>query len=218
MDISLRGVDRWMMEVDDMTSVVIQQPPIDSSQMVVFAKKVQTIIRRCMVYIGGTLGCTPLQHDIQQTFPVQPSRRSPREHVPERGARGVKRGARRQPGRGAGGGRPPVLPFPHKHEHVHPRHIEVERSEGSGGGQPTVDPFDSPNLDIPSFSLGLTPASQSLPGGSGTSQTPPPPTLISQASSSDEEEQADHMDGVQHYKFGHRVSKKTTRFTPSDWP
>ncbi|KAI5653635.1 hypothetical protein M9H77_30822 [Catharanthus roseus] len=63
-----------------------------------FAKKVQTIIRRCMVSIGGTLGCTPSQHDFQQTFPVQPSRRHPREPVPDRGARGVKRGARRLPG------------------------------------------------------------------------------------------------------------------------
>ncbi|KAI5657426.1 hypothetical protein M9H77_26219 [Catharanthus roseus] len=146
-------------EVDDVASVVIQRPPEDPSQMAVFAKK---IIRRCMVSIGGTLGCTPSQHDIQQTFPVQPSHRRLREHVPDRGARGVKRGARRQPGCGAGGGRPPVPPFPHRHEHVDPEHVEVERGEGSGGGQPTVDPFDSPNLDIPSFSLGLMSASESL--------------------------------------------------------
>ncbi|KAI5640852.1 hypothetical protein M9H77_00233 [Catharanthus roseus] len=93
--------------------------------------------------------------------------------MPDRGARGVKRGTHRQPGRGAGGGRLPVPPVPHRHEHVDPEHVEVERGEGSGGGQPTVDPFDSPNLDIPSFSLGLTPASQSLPSRSGTSQTSP---------------------------------------------
>ncbi|KAI5672185.1 hypothetical protein M9H77_12549 [Catharanthus roseus] len=240
-----------------------------------------------MVSIGGTLGCTPSQHNNQQTFPVQPSRCRPREHVPERGARGVKRDARKQPGRGtgggrspippfphkhehvdpdmyrwigvrdlepgrgAGGGRSPIPPFPHRHEHVDPGHVEVDRGEGSGGRQPTVDPFDNPNLDIPSFSLGLTTASQSLPSGSGTSQTPPPPRLglasfkaphstsfgfsgfhaplpsgtagsstphqpILQASSSDEKERADDMDSVQHYGFGHRVSKKTTRFTPSD--
>ncbi|KAI5653672.1 hypothetical protein M9H77_30859 [Catharanthus roseus] len=161
--------------MDDMASVMIQQPPTDPSQMAVFAKKVQMIIRRCMVSIGGTMGCTPSHHDIQQTFPIQPSCRRPREYIPERGARGVKRGARRQPGRGACGGCLPVLPFPHRHEHVDPGHVEVERGEGFGGGQPTVDPFDSPNLDIPSFSLGLTPASQSLPSGFGTSQTPPPP-------------------------------------------
>ncbi|KAI5649428.1 hypothetical protein M9H77_35433 [Catharanthus roseus] len=121
------GVDRRMMtsilhEVDDMASVVIQEPPIDPSQMAVFAKKVQTIIRRCMVSIGGTLGCTQSQHDIQQTFPVQSSHRRPREHVPDRGARGVKRGARRQPGRGAGSGRPPVPPFPDRHERVDAGH------------------------------------------------------------------------------------------------
>ncbi|KAI5667969.1 hypothetical protein M9H77_17822 [Catharanthus roseus] len=229
-------------EVDDMTSVVIQQPPTDPSQIAV-----------CMVFIGGTLGCMPSQHDIQHTFPVQPSCRRPREHVPNRGTLGVKRGARRQLGRGAGGGRPPILPIPHRHEHVDSEHVEVERGEGSGGGLQTVDPFDSSNLDVPSFSLDLTPASQSLPSGSGTSQTSTPPGLefasfqvlhstsfsfsgfrapppsgtvgsstphqpISQASSFDEEERADDMDGVQHYEFGHHVGKKTTRFTPSDWP
>ncbi|KAI5678591.1 hypothetical protein M9H77_09541 [Catharanthus roseus] len=119
------GVDRRMItsmlpEVDDMASVVIQQPHADPSQMVVFAKKVQTIIRRCIVSIGSTLGCTPSQHDIQQTFPIQPSRHRPQEHVPDRGALGVKRGARKQLGRGAGGGRPPVPPVPHRHEHVDP--------------------------------------------------------------------------------------------------
>ncbi|KAI5682869.1 hypothetical protein M9H77_04097 [Catharanthus roseus] len=131
--------------------------------------------------------------------------------------------------------------------------VEVERVEGSGGGQPTIDPFDSPNLDIPSFSLGLTQPSQSLPSGSKILQMPPPPVLrfapfqspqstsfgvsrfrappppgtagsstphqpISQASSSDEEERMDDIDIVQHYGFGHRVGKKTTRFTSSDWP
>ncbi|KAI5661598.1 hypothetical protein M9H77_20921 [Catharanthus roseus] len=80
------GVDKWMMtsmlqEVDDMASVLIQEPPSSPSQMVVFAKKVQTIISEL-------------------------SNRRPREHVPDRGARGVKRGAHRQPGRGVGGGRP----------------------------------------------------------------------------------------------------------------
>ncbi|KAI5657063.1 hypothetical protein M9H77_25856 [Catharanthus roseus] len=123
--------------------------------------------------------------------------------------------------------------------------------EGSGSGQPPVDPFDNPNLDIPSFNLGLTPADQSLSSVSGTSQTPLPPSLgfasfqaphstfygffgfrappppgtagsstlhqpISQASSSDEEERANDMDGLKRYRFGHRVGKKTTRFTPSD--
>ncbi|KAI5678788.1 hypothetical protein M9H77_09738 [Catharanthus roseus] len=247
------GVDRRMMEVDDMGSVVIQEPPTDPSHMAVFAKKMQMIIQRCMVSIGGTLGCTPSQHDIQQMFPVQLSCRCLREHVPDRGARGVKRGARRQPGREAGGGRPPVSPFPDRHEHVDHGHVEVERGEGSRGGQLTIDPSDCPNLDIPSFSLGLTLASQSFPSGSGTLQMPPPPGLgfasfqsphstsfefsefhappppgttgsstphqpISQASSSNEEERMDVMDVVQHYRFGHRVGRKTTRFTPSDWP
>ncbi|KAI5681157.1 hypothetical protein M9H77_02384 [Catharanthus roseus] len=195
------GVDRRMVnsmlqEVDDMALVVIQEPPTDPSQMTVFAKKVQTIIQRYMVPIGSTLGCTPLQRDIQQTFLVQPSCRRPQEHVSDRGACGVKRGARRQPGRGAGGGRLPVPPFPHRYEHVDPVHVEVERGEGFGGGQPTVDPSCTP------------------PPGTAGSSTPHQP--LSQASSSDEEERADDMDGVQHYGFGHCVGKKTTRFTPSD--
>ncbi|KAI5656678.1 hypothetical protein M9H77_25471 [Catharanthus roseus] len=205
-----------LQEVDDMASVVIQQPPTDPSQMAVFAKKVQMIIRRCM------------------TFPVQPSHRRPREHVLDRGNRGVKRGAHRLPGRGVGGGRPPVPPIPHRHEHVDPEHVEVERGEGSGGGQPTVDPFDSPNwiqeiADASPSQLGFAsfqaPHSTSFgffgfrappPLGTVGSSTPHQP--ISQASSSDEEEQTDDMDGVQHYGFRHRVGKKTTRFTPSEWP
>ncbi|KAI5664931.1 hypothetical protein M9H77_24254 [Catharanthus roseus] len=83
---------------------MIQEPPSSPSQMAVFAKKVQTNIQRCMVSNDGTLGCTSSQHDIQQMFLVQLSRRRPQEHVPDWGARGVKRDARRQPGRGAGGG------------------------------------------------------------------------------------------------------------------
>ncbi|KAI5666053.1 hypothetical protein M9H77_15906 [Catharanthus roseus] len=172
-----------------------------------------------MVSIGGTFGCTTSQHDIQATFPVQPSRRRPREHVPDRGAHGVKRGARRHPGRGAGAGRPHVPPAPQRQEHVDPGPAVVERSEGSGGSQHYVDPFDSPHLDMPSYSLGLTPDPQSLPSGSeaappplGTTGASTPHQAISQASSSDEEEGQDALGR------GHRVGKKTVRFTPSDWP
>ncbi|KAI5677001.1 hypothetical protein M9H77_07951 [Catharanthus roseus] len=165
-----------LQEVDDMTSVAIQEPPSSPSQIAAVMKKVQTIIRRRMVSIGGTLGCTPSQHDIQATFPVQPSRRRPREHVPDRGARGVKRGARRHPGEGAGAGRPPVSPAPQRQEHVDPGPVVVERGEGSGGGQHYVDPFDSPHLDMSSYSLGLTPDPQFLPSGSGTLQMPPAPS------------------------------------------
>ncbi|KAI5671207.1 hypothetical protein M9H77_11571 [Catharanthus roseus] len=221
-------------EVDDMASVLIREPPSSPSQIVAIMKKVQTIIRRCMVSIGGTLGCTPSQYDIQATFPVQLSRRHPREHVPDRGARGVKRGGRRHPSRGAGARLPPVPPAPQRQEHVDPGSVVVERGEGSGGGQHYVDPFNSPHLDMPSYSLRLTPDSQSLPSGSGTSQMPPapiygfgrfraPPPLgtagtsrphqpISQASSSDEEEGQDALGR------GHCVGKKTVRFAPSDWP
>ncbi|KAI5671298.1 hypothetical protein M9H77_11662 [Catharanthus roseus] len=146
------GVDRRMMEVNDMASVAIREPPSSSSQIAAVMKKVQTIIWRCMVSIEGTLGCTPSQHDTQATFPVQPSRRRPREHVPDRGARGVKRGARRHLGQGAGAGYPPVPPAPQRQEYADPGPAVVERDEESGG-----DP-------------------QSLPSGSGTSQMPPAPS------------------------------------------
>ncbi|KAI5683925.1 hypothetical protein M9H77_05153 [Catharanthus roseus] len=203
-----------LQEVDDMASVVIREPP----------------------FISFTDG-----RRYEESVDDYLEHRHPREHVPDRGARGVKRSARRHPGRGVGGGCPPVPPAPERHEHVDPGHAVVERGEGSGSGQPIGDPFDSPNLDMPSFSLGLTPASKPLPSGSETSQMPsapdlgfasfqsphstaygffgfwaPPPLGI--ASSSDEEEREDDMDGVQHLGFGHRIGKKNVRFTPFDWP
>ncbi|KAI5659118.1 hypothetical protein M9H77_27911 [Catharanthus roseus] len=119
-----RKMTSMLQEVDDMTSVAIREPSSSPSQMAA-----------CMVSIEGTLGCTPSQHDIQATFPVQPLRRGPREHVPDRGARGVKRGARRHPDCGAGAGRTPVPPAPQMQEHVDPSPAVVEKGEGSGSGQ-----------------------------------------------------------------------------------
>ncbi|KAI5652773.1 hypothetical protein M9H77_29960 [Catharanthus roseus] len=66
-----------LQEIDDMATGVLEGPPSSPTQYVSFPKKVQTIIRRCM-----------------------PSRSYPREPVPEHGARGVKKGARRFPGGG----------------------------------------------------------------------------------------------------------------------
>ncbi|KAI5654418.1 hypothetical protein M9H77_31605 [Catharanthus roseus] len=170
-----------------------------------------------MVSIGGTLGCSPSQHDIQQTFPVQLSRRHPQEHVPDRGARGVKRGARRQPGRRAGGGRPPVPPFPGRHRHADPRHVEMERGESGTLRAPSPPglgfaPFQSPG----GTSLGFSSFRAPPPPGTAGSSTLHQPIL--QASSSKEEERMCDTDDVRHLGFGHRVGKKTTRFTPSDWP
>ncbi|KAI5656648.1 hypothetical protein M9H77_25441 [Catharanthus roseus] len=199
------------------------------------------------VYIGNpanrdtrSIGYEPTRVDRRMmTFPVQLSRCRPQEPVPDRNARGVKRGTRRQPGRRARGGRPLVSPFPSRHGHADPGNVKVERGEGSRGGRPPVDPFDSLNLDIPSFSLGLTSPFQSLLGGSGTLRSPyhtslgfssfrvppsgtvvssTPHQPISHACSSVEEEWADDMNDVHHLGFGHRVGKKMTRFTPSDWP
>ncbi|KAI5663681.1 hypothetical protein M9H77_23004 [Catharanthus roseus] len=101
----------------------------------------------CMISISGTLGCTLSQHDIQQTFPVQASHRRPWEPVPDRGGRGVKKGARRLPGRRARGGRLLSLLFQADLGH------KVERGEGSRAGHTLLDQFNSPNLDIPSISL-----------------------------------------------------------------
>ncbi|KAI5648036.1 hypothetical protein M9H77_34041 [Catharanthus roseus] len=124
-----------LQEVDDMASVVIQEPPTDPSQLAVFAKKVQTTIRRCMVFIGDT----------------SPSR------------------------------------------------------------------FRICLISITTFYIfRVFRVSCTPPPGIAGSCTPHQPIL--HASSFDEEEQTDDMDGVQHYGFGHRIGKKTTRFTPSDWP
>ncbi|KAI5659641.1 hypothetical protein M9H77_28434 [Catharanthus roseus] len=88
------AVDRRMMEIDDMALVVIQEPPSSPSQMAVFAKKVQTIIRR-------------------------------------------------QPGSGAGGGRPPVPPFPGRYRHADPRHVEFRAppSPGTAGSSTPHQPI-----------------------------------------------------------------------------
>ncbi|KAI5672591.1 hypothetical protein M9H77_12955 [Catharanthus roseus] len=189
-------------EVDDMTLGVIQEPPSSPSQIASLAKNVQTIIRRCMVSVGSTLGYTPSQHDIQQTFPVQPSRRHPREPIPDRGARGLKRGAHKLPGGGARGGQPPAPP------NLGRGHADPGRGGGMGEGfggyglgdlgcSYQVEPFNSPNLGTPSFFLGLMPPTQSRPSphppsigsslfqaplalriGSSSFQAPPPPYTI----------------------------------------
>ncbi|KAI5670613.1 hypothetical protein M9H77_10977 [Catharanthus roseus] len=135
--------------------------------------------------------------------------------------------------RRTGGRRPPVPPAPIRHEHVDPGHAVVERGEGSGSGQPTASqPLPSgsgtsqmppaPSLGFASFqsphstAYGFSGFRAPLPPGTAGSSTPYQP--ISQASSSDEEKREEDIDGVQHLAFGHRVGKKTVRFTPSDWP
>ncbi|KAI5649248.1 hypothetical protein M9H77_35253 [Catharanthus roseus] len=201
-----------LQEVDDMASIVIQQPPADPSQMVVFAKKCRRLSRDAW--------------SLSVMFPIQPSRHRPQEHVPDQGARRIKRGACRQPGREAGSGHPPVLSVPHRHEHFDPEHVEVERGERSRGGQPTwirdIADASPSRLGFASFqaphstSFGFFGFCAPPPLGTVGSSTPHQPIL--QASLSDEEERADDIDSVQHYGFGHRVGKKTTRFTPSNWP
>ncbi|KAI5673221.1 hypothetical protein M9H77_13585 [Catharanthus roseus] len=186
-----------MHEVDDMAIGVIQGPPSSSTQTASFAKKVQTIIRKYMVSIGDP-------------------------------GRGGERGER------SGG-----------------------RGHGDLGSFNHGDPFDCLDLDMSSFSFGLTPLTQSHLGGLGISYAPPPPgvgfssfqttppgtvgtsfqappspgtvmgssiphMLISYASLSGSDEYDDELTGdvtpAQQLGFGHRVGKKTTRSTLSDWP
>ncbi|KAI5650461.1 hypothetical protein M9H77_36466 [Catharanthus roseus] len=179
-------------EVDDMATGVIQGPPSSPTKITSFAKKVQTIIHKCMQL-----------------------RRRHQEPVLDHGARGVKRDTRRLPGGGAHGDRTPSPPHPGRRGH--PR-------------------------SMPFFSLGLIPPAQSHPGTLGTSYAPPPPGLgfsstsppmgtvgsstphmpksYASLSGSNEhdDERIDDVTPVQQLGFGHRVGKKTTRFTPSDQP
>ncbi|KAI5676329.1 hypothetical protein M9H77_07279 [Catharanthus roseus] len=244
----------------DIATGVIEGPRSYPTQIASFAKKFQIIIRRCMISISGNLGCTPSQHDIQQTFRVQPSHRRPGNPYPSVVLVKLREGLSRLPG-GARGGRPSVPPNP------------------SRGGNADPGRGEERNLDRASFSLGLTPPAQSHPGGLRTSyatpplglgfssfrspqplglgfslfQAPPPPGTVSSsfqapslpgtvsssfhappppetagssiphipisyASSSDSEERTDDATLAQQLGFGHRVRRKTTKFTPSDWP
>ncbi|KAI5674191.1 hypothetical protein M9H77_14555 [Catharanthus roseus] len=206
------GVDRQMMEMDDMASVAIWEPPSSPSQMATVMKKVQTIIWRTI---------SSRRSLCSRRVAIPGSTYRTEVLVELKGVLGDILGMEQE-------------------EHLDPDPAMVERGEGSGSGQQYVDPFDSPNLDMPSFSLGLMSASQPHPSGSGTSQMPPAPGLvfasfqsphsiaygffsfrappplstvgsstphqpISQASSSDEKECQDDKDGVQALGFGHRV-------------
>ncbi|KAI5654757.1 hypothetical protein M9H77_31944 [Catharanthus roseus] len=232
-----------------MATRVIQAPLSSLTHIASFAKKVQIIIQRCMVSIDGTLGCTPSQHDIQQTFPMHLPRRCPQEPVPDRGARGVKNGTRRLPGGMARGSRTPVPPDMGIGGHVDPER-RGERGEGSRGrgcgdlGSSIMFGFDT-TYPVPSRWIGHI-IRTSLSGFrvffisvtslfgcrvlfiSGTTSSKHWEFFISgtssfgHASSSDtdehDDERTDEVTPAQQLGFGYRVGKKTTKFTPSDWP
>ncbi|KAI5654276.1 hypothetical protein M9H77_31463 [Catharanthus roseus] len=96
-------------EVDDMATGVIQGPPSSPTQIASFAKKVQTVIHKCMVSIS-----------------VQPSRRRPSEPEPDGGTRRVKRSAHRMPGGRVRGEQAPAPPHPGRQGHAD----RVEEREG----------------------------------------------------------------------------------------
>ncbi|KAI5652513.1 hypothetical protein M9H77_29700 [Catharanthus roseus] len=207
-------VNRWMMEVDDMATGVLERPPSSPTQFASFAKKVQTIIRRCMVSIGSTLGCTLSQHSIQQTFPVQPSRRHPRKPVLKRGAHGVKRGARRlPPARHVKDALLPLLIW--ANEDIQNPNVE-EREFGFGATCAVTSKWIG---HLPSGTVGSSFQAPSSPGIAGLS-TPHMPISYASLSDSDEhdDERTDDVTPTQQLGFGHHVGEKTTRFTPSDWP
>ncbi|KAI5662186.1 hypothetical protein M9H77_21509 [Catharanthus roseus] len=167
-----------LQEVDSMTTGVLEGPPSSPTQYASVMRIFRTIIRRCMVSISGMLGYTTSQHDIQHTFVVQPLCRHPREPVPEGGTRGVKRGAYRLPGGRARGGQVPAPPYPGRRGRADPGY-ERERGGGFGrrglgdsGSYVPPDPFDSLDLDAPTFSLGLTTFALSHPSGAGTLYVP----------------------------------------------
>ncbi|KAI5683297.1 hypothetical protein M9H77_04525 [Catharanthus roseus] len=222
-----------LQEVDGMASVVIQEPPSSPLHMAVFANKVQTLIRRCMVSICSILGCTLSPYNIQQTFPVQPSCRCPREHVPDRvlvELKGVLVDSLVLEQEVDA-----LLSFlflvdldmqtPDTSRWREVRDLERWREGGIWYHFQVDQGHCAPPPPGLGFTLFQSPAGTSL--GFSSFRTPPPPgttgssilhQLISQTFSSDEEERTDDTDDVQHLGFGHRIGKKTTRFTPSDWP
>ncbi|KAI5673355.1 hypothetical protein M9H77_13719 [Catharanthus roseus] len=117
-------------EVDNMTTRVLEGPPSSPAQYTSVMRKVQIILRRCMISL---------------TFAVQPSHRRPQQLVPKHGARGVKKDAIRLPGGRAHGGCAPTPPHPGRQGRV------------DLGSYVPHDPFDSPSGDASIFSLGLTP-------------------------------------------------------------
>ncbi|KAI5677024.1 hypothetical protein M9H77_07974 [Catharanthus roseus] len=166
-----------LQEVDDMTTRVLEGPPPSLTQHASVMRRVQTIICRCMISIGGTLGCTPSQHYIQRTFIVQPLRRRPWEPVLERDARGVKRSAVDCL---VVGPMEDLSLYIRVGEDMQTQDMEERKVDDLEDGDMEIqgfdvpgDPFDSPDLDAPTFSLGLMPLAQSHPSGSGTSYVPP---------------------------------------------
>ncbi|KAI5681249.1 hypothetical protein M9H77_02476 [Catharanthus roseus] len=111
----------------------------------------------------------------------------------------------------------------------HASHVEVWhqwRLRIRDGPVLAVESPHHPGIGRSSFHARLAPRTRS-----SSFQAPPPPYTvgsstqhmpISTTSSSDSEEHDDEptnvVTPVQQLGFGHRVGKKTTRFTPSDWP
>ncbi|KAI5667080.1 hypothetical protein M9H77_16933 [Catharanthus roseus] len=166
--IHLNAWNRWRLRVWDAPTIAAATLSYPSDEYIRWYRGIT------QVYIGNPANRDTRSHGYQpasvdrrmMTSMLQElSRRRPREHVLDRGARGVKRLLE------------DILAVEQEHKHADPGPTVVERGEGTGSGQPYADPIDSPNLDMPSFSLGLTLASQPHPSGAGTSQMPLVPGL-----------------------------------------
>ncbi|KAI5669638.1 hypothetical protein M9H77_19491 [Catharanthus roseus] len=134
---------------------LLEGPPLSPTQFSSFTRKVQTIICRYMIYICGTLSCTPLSMIFNRHFQC-----SHRVVVP----RSLYRSMVLMELRGAlvdcsvaGFVKDELLPL----------HIRTDED---------MQTLDMEERDVPTFNLGLTPPVQSHPSGSGTLTVPPPST------------------------------------------
>ncbi|KAI5670973.1 hypothetical protein M9H77_11337 [Catharanthus roseus] len=200
-------------EIDDTTTGVLEGPTSSPTQYASVMGKVQIIIHRCIVSIGGTLSCTHSQHNIQQAFVVQPSHCRPWEPIPKHGAHGVKRGIHRLPG--SGRMKDTLLPlhiWADEDKQI-PDMEGGERGGGSGGrghgdlgSYPPLSKRGTSYAPLPPSEVGLSFDAPPPPGTAGSFVSHMP---ISRASSFDSDEYSDDpsddVTPAQQLRFGHRV-------------
>ncbi|KAI5659256.1 hypothetical protein M9H77_28049 [Catharanthus roseus] len=121
------------------------------------------------------------------------------EPVPDHGTRGIKKGACRLPGGGARGGRALAPPY---REDEDMQTLDMEEREVRDLEDPPPSPgtvSSCRQVILRARLVHLHRTSSSDSHGNG-------------------DEQTDDMTSALQLGFGHHVGKKTTKFTPSDWP